>query len=221
MSYRRGSTDFQIFPNLGVQSVLSGSESNCRAAKSLEKSSYAARIVSHRANGYDSAVELEPYAPGGRRLPVQPQDMVVFFCGGPEPIRLATFAGGGGARVAGSDQFFPRSGAGFTVALYALTMANPVHAWMRALAGSVARICRRVPTPAFWRGEGCLIDSAHGGLATYYGTPARVREELTQCDFRQEALLGNEHPKGSHEFLTDWYYYVFTKVENAAGESCE
>lgn len=119
-----------------------------------------------------------------------------------------------------AQKWFPRSGAGFTAALGALTIAKTLRAWLRAIAGSVARICRRVPTSAFWRGEGCLIDSAHGGLATHYSTPARVREELSQFSFRQEAFLGDEYPKGSHEFLTDWYYYVFIRVENVAGEPC-
>jgi SAM-dependent methyltransferase len=119
-----------------------------------------------------------------------------------------------------AQKWFPRQGTGFAAVLCALTTAKWVHAWVRALAGSVARICRRVPTLAFWRGEGCLTDSAHGGLDTHYSTPARVREELSQFSFRQKASLGNEYPKGNHEFLTDWYYYVFTKVENAAGETC-
>ncbi len=119
-----------------------------------------------------------------------------------------------------AQKWFPRQGKGFRAALCALTMAKGFHAWLRALAGSVVRIWRRVPTSAFWSGEGCLIDSVHGGLATHYSTPARVSEELAQFDFRREALLGNEHPKGSHEFLTDWYYYVFVKAENAAEEPC-
>jgi ubiquinone/menaquinone biosynthesis C-methylase UbiE len=119
-----------------------------------------------------------------------------------------------------AQQWFPRKSIGFSAALCTLTMAKVVHAWLRAVAGSAARISRRVPTSTFWRGEGCLIDSAHGGLDTHYSMPSRVREELTQFNFRQETWLGNEHPKVSHEFLTDWYYYVFTKVENAAGEPC-
>ena len=55
---------------------------------------------------------------------------------------------------------------------------------------------------------------------THCWTPERVREELTRFNFRQEAVLGDDYPQRSHELVTDWYYYVFTKAENAAGEPC-
>jgi hypothetical protein len=56
---------------------------------------------------------------------------------------------------------------------------------------------------------------------THYATPARVCEELSRFNFRQEALLGDDHPRRRNELVTDWYYYLFIKTENAAGEPCK
>lgn len=108
----------------------------------------------------------------------------------------------------------------FPTALLGLTAMKSVHSFLRAIAESLGRICRRVSKRAFWRGEGYLFDPAHGGLMTHCGTPARVREELTRFNFRQEAVLGDDRPRSSHELVTDWYYYVFRKAKNADGEPC-
>jgi hypothetical protein len=42
---------------------------------------------------------------------------------------------------------------------------------------------------------------------------------LARFDFRQEAFLGDDYPRRSREWVTDWYYYVFSK-EGEAGELC-
>jgi ubiquinone/menaquinone biosynthesis C-methylase UbiE len=117
-------------------------------------------------------------------------------------------------------RLFPQPGAGFAVVLVALTVAKSVHAFLRALAGSVARIFRRVPTTAFWRGEGCLVDSAHGGLTTHCWTPRHATAETSKFGLRVETVLGDDYPRRSHQFVTDWFYYVFTKVGSVARESC-
>jgi ubiquinone/menaquinone biosynthesis C-methylase UbiE len=108
----------------------------------------------------------------------------------------------------------------FSATLSALSTVKALHSFLRATAESVRRICRRVSKGALWRGEGYLFDPAHGGLMTHCWTPGRVREELTRFNFRQEALLGDDHPQRSHELVTDWYYYVFIKIGNVAGEPC-
>jgi len=105
--------------------------------------------------------------------------------------------------------------------LSTLTVVMWLHSFLRATARSAGRICRRVSKAALWRGEGYLVDPAHGGLMTHYATPSQVCEELSRCNFRQEALLGDDYPRRSHELVTDWYYYVFIKDQNAAGEPCE
>jgi ubiquinone/menaquinone biosynthesis C-methylase UbiE len=109
----------------------------------------------------------------------------------------------------------------YSATLSALTMVKSLHSLLRGTAESVGRICRRVPKAAFWRGEGYVFDPAHGGLMTHCWTPARVCEELFRFNFRQRALLGDDHPRRSHGLVTDWYYYVFIKEENAAGKLCE
>jgi ubiquinone/menaquinone biosynthesis C-methylase UbiE len=108
----------------------------------------------------------------------------------------------------------------FAAMVAALTVAKSIHACLRAGAGSGMRIFRRVPKPAFWRGEGCLLDSAHGGLVTHYWTPARAIAEIAEFDFRLETFLGDDHPKRSHRFVTDWYYYVFSKAETPESKPC-
>ena len=109
----------------------------------------------------------------------------------------------------------------YSATLSTLSVVKSLHSFLRATAESVGRICRRVPKAAFWRGEGYLFDPTHGGLMTHCGTPARVREELSRFNFRQETVLGDDHPRHSHELVTDWYYYVFVKAESAVGEPCE
>jgi ubiquinone/menaquinone biosynthesis C-methylase UbiE len=145
--------------------------------------------------------------------------LLIFSCHNPrsillrpswDPQILRAFAG----------RLFPRPGAGFTVALGALTLAKSAHAFLRSVAGSLVRIFRRVPTVAFWYGEGCLVDSAHGGLTTHCCAPRHAVAEVSSLGLRLETLLGDDHPKRSHKFVTDWYYYVFRKVESAAGEFC-
>jgi ubiquinone/menaquinone biosynthesis C-methylase UbiE len=108
----------------------------------------------------------------------------------------------------------------FSAALSTLTAVKVLHSFLRAAAQSAGRICRRVLKRAFWRGEGHLFDPAHGGLMTHCWTLERVRQELTRFNFRQEVVLGDDHPQRSHELVTDWYYYVFVKSGNAAGGPC-
>jgi ubiquinone/menaquinone biosynthesis C-methylase UbiE len=108
----------------------------------------------------------------------------------------------------------------YPATLGTLTVAKALHSFLRATVKSVGRICRRLPKAAFWRGEGYVFDPAHGGSTTHCWTPTRVREELSRFNFRQQDLLGDDHPRRSHELVTDWYYYVFIKAEGTAGESC-
>jgi ubiquinone/menaquinone biosynthesis C-methylase UbiE len=108
----------------------------------------------------------------------------------------------------------------FSITLSTLTVMKALHSFLRASAESFGRIFRRVAKAPFWRGEGYLFDRAHGGLTTHCWTPPRVREELTRFNFRQQSLLGDDYPRRSHELVTDWYYYVFTKAESASGAPC-
>jgi hypothetical protein len=77
---------------------------------------------------------------------------------------------------------------------------------------SLGRAASRLPTRAFWRGEGYLIDPAHGGLMTHLASPEKVARELERFGFRLLGALGDDHPHVSRLYITDWYYYVFSKT---------
>jgi SAM-dependent methyltransferase len=95
--------------------------------------------------------------------------------------------------------------------LMVLTFARWTLALGQAVGASLSRATKRVPSCTFWRGEGGLVDSAHGGLLTHYWTPSRVISELDALHFRPACVLGDDYPLRSHAYVTDWYYYVFTK----------
>jgi len=92
-----------------------------------------------------------------------------------------------------------------------LTGVRVMLAYGQALLKTISRIVERIPTKTFWRGEGCLFDSAHGGLYTHYAVPGRVIAELEALDFCCARTLGDDFPRPSHPLATDWYYYVFIK----------
>jgi SAM-dependent methyltransferase len=94
-----------------------------------------------------------------------------------------------------------------------LTVLRVVLATLQAFGKSAARLARRIPTLAFWRGEGYLPDGAHGGTRIHFATPEKVEQELSQCGFHMLRVLGDDYPRVSHRNVTDWYYYVFTKAD--------
>jgi ubiquinone/menaquinone biosynthesis C-methylase UbiE len=99
----------------------------------------------------------------------------------------------------------------FWIWLVVLTAARSAWAFAQAAGATLLRILKRMPSGVFWRGEGSLVDSAHGGLLTHYGIPSCVVNELNALHFRAERILGDDYPQVSHPYTTDWYYYVFTK----------
>ncbi|HTW58460.1 MAG TPA: class I SAM-dependent methyltransferase [Terriglobales bacterium] len=99
--------------------------------------------------------------------------------------------------------------------LGALTAARVPLAVYRAVVQSIGRIARRCTTPGFWRGEGYLTDSSHGGTTIHFGTPDKVEEELVQFGFRLQRYLGDDYPRVSRILVTGWYYYVSSRVETA------
>jgi SAM-dependent methyltransferase len=99
--------------------------------------------------------------------------------------------------------------------------------WMRIAAAlvrsgmeSALRIIRRLPRRAFWSGDGYMVDPAHGGLLTHYAVPKKVIVELRQYGFRLLRFTGDDYPRRSREYVTDWYYYVFQKNEASANAPC-
>jgi hypothetical protein len=51
---------------------------------------------------------------------------------------------------------------------------------------------------------------------THCSTPVRVVAELTKFNFQLVRLIGDDHPRVSGIFLTDWYYYVFSKTNDCS-----
>jgi len=99
----------------------------------------------------------------------------------------------------------------FRPVIFGLTIAKAVHAFLRASAASSVRVARRITKPAFWRGEGHLLDPSHGGLTTHCWVPQRAAAELTRSGFQLAEVMGDDYPSRSSVFVTDWYYYVFRK----------
>jgi ubiquinone/menaquinone biosynthesis C-methylase UbiE len=110
----------------------------------------------------------------------------------------------------------------FPLVVGGLTVAKAIQAFVRAVAGSTSRITRRVLSLTFWRGEGDLHDAVDGGLTLHYAIPDRVVAELAELDFRLIKLMGDDYPRVSRMFLTDWYYYVFSKndTDSIGRKSC-
>jgi ubiquinone/menaquinone biosynthesis C-methylase UbiE len=112
-----------------------------------------------------------------------------------------------------AEQYSAKSKVLYWLLHTALTLARFTVACGQASIASLRRAVRRLPAQMFWRGEGTLVDSAHGGLLTHYSTPERVIAEVAGFHLHPAHVLGDDYPRSSHPYLTDWYYYVFTKPE--------
>jgi SAM-dependent methyltransferase len=83
----------------------------------------------------------------------------------------------------------------------------------RSVMDSALRLFRRVWRRAFWSGDGYMVDPAHGGMLTHYAVPERVIAEAEQQGFQFLRVTGDDYPRPSGAYVTDWYYYVFRKAE--------
>jgi len=101
--------------------------------------------------------------------------------------------------------------------LGSLTVTRVTLAGLQAVVRSLGRTVRRLLTRAFWQGEGYWWDRAHGGMETHVAVPKRVSREVGRFGFRLLRVLGDDYPRSSRLYVTDWYYYVFSKTE-ATGE---
>jgi ubiquinone/menaquinone biosynthesis C-methylase UbiE len=93
-----------------------------------------------------------------------------------------------------------------------LTALRAMVAALQSALRSLSRAAKRLPERSFWRGEGYWMDSAHGGLKTHFAAPRIVEHELGEFGFRLLRVLGDDYPRVSHPYVTDWYYYVFSKT---------
>jgi SAM-dependent methyltransferase len=105
----------------------------------------------------------------------------------------------------------------FTPLVWFLTAGRVTLAVLQAVLHSLGRSARRLPTRTFWQGQGYWTDPAHGGLETHLAVPRRIEGELAGLGYRVLRVLGDDYPRVSRLFITDWYYYVFSITE-ATGE---
>jgi ubiquinone/menaquinone biosynthesis C-methylase UbiE len=176
----------------------------------FENDSFDAIVFSF--NGLDSVV------PGERRSRclreclrvLRPTGLLIFSTHNPRALLVRADWDRGRLR-AFSRRLVSQRSAFLPLVIAGLTMAKAIQAFVRSAAESTLRTMRRVPTTAFWRGEGDLYDPVDGGLTVHYSMPDRVIAELTAFDFQLVRLMGDDYPRVSNPFLTDWYYYVFTK----------
>jgi ubiquinone/menaquinone biosynthesis C-methylase UbiE len=100
----------------------------------------------------------------------------------------------------------------FYPAFAALTGARVGFGLVRSVVKAIPRAYRRVPTSAFWRGEGYLVDpTTHGGLLIHCAVPVRKIAELARFHFRLLELTPDGYPHKGREYSTRWYYYAFSK----------
>jgi ubiquinone/menaquinone biosynthesis C-methylase UbiE len=92
-----------------------------------------------------------------------------------------------------------------------LTATRVAVAILQALGKSGVRVAQRFPRRAFWLGEGYLKEPTER-RKLHFATPEKVEQELSRCGFHLLRVLGDDYPRASHRYVTDWYYYVFTKV---------
>lgn len=77
-----------------------------------------------------------------------------------------------------------------------------------AVVQTIRRTLRRMPTAAFWRGHGIVIDTIYGGTPTVMATPKAVRSTLDACGFRPlRCVPGPDGARGG-ALSTEWWYYV-------------
>jgi len=100
----------------------------------------------------------------------------------------------------------------FRPLLWSLTAVRLILAGLQATLHSFSRAARRLPTRTFWLGQGYLLDPAHGGLKTHYAVPEKVEHELRGFGFQLLRVLGDDYPRMSRPYVTDWYYYVFSRI---------
>jgi len=102
-----------------------------------------------------------------------------------------------------------RDGLLFDLTLAALTSGRVMLGIARSIASAIPRAFRRLPSAAFWRGEGYIWEPSGGGFLMHCAVPAKVLAELSHFDFKLLQLLPEDY--AGHEYSTRWYYYAFSK----------
>ena len=102
-----------------------------------------------------------------------------------------------------------------------LTAARSALAFAQAAGATLLRVLKRIPSGVFRRGEGSLVDSAHGGLLTHYCTPSRVISELDALHFRPERILGDDYPRPSHPYVDGLVLLRIRQILREVNRTCD
>jgi SAM-dependent methyltransferase len=154
------------------------------------------------------------------RRVLKPEGILLFSSHNPRSILVRPLWNRANVRRV-ADRVGRRGGFTGEAVFLLLNLAAAVRAFVRAAWATAGRLLTRAPSRAFRHGEGCLYDSAHGGLTTHCGVPGRVIAGLERHGFRPLRVLGDDYPAPSREYWTDWYYYVFSNLKPAGdGEAC-
>jgi ubiquinone/menaquinone biosynthesis C-methylase UbiE len=198
------------FPQLGFE------VGNAADLSRFESSSFDALVIAF--NGMDYVIPDEARFRALREIwrVLKPEGILIFSSHNPRSIWVRASWNAQRVRelaetVVTGESFLFRPWLG------SIQIARVSLAGAHAAVQSLARAVRRLPTRAFWRGQGYLFDPAHGGLKTHVSTPENVTRELDSFGFRLQRILGDDYPRPSRPYVTDWYYYVFSKA-GATGE---
>jgi len=92
---------------------------------------------------------------------------------------------------------------------------SPMRAlWRSAYAGlhTAACVATRLPSAAFWKGSGYVLDPMGPAIAKIYvAAPERVSRELAAAGLAIEERVAGQFPRGGGRFRTPWYYYACVK----------
>lgn len=143
------------------------------------------------------------------RRVLRPEGKLIFSCHNPRSILVCPDWDSGRVR-AFALTILSSQRACFPLVVGAVTTAKAIQAFGRAVVGSACRMLRRIPSSAFWRGDGHLLDPEDGGLITHCEIPRLVVAELAALDFQLITCVGDDYPRRSRIFVSDWFYYVFT-----------
>ena len=179
----------------------------------FENESFDAVVFSF--NGLDSVVPNENRSRCFRECwrVLRPAGVFIFSSHNPRSV-LVRADWDRGRLHAFARRFVSQRNVCFPLVVAVLTAGKTTHAFLSAAIRGAVKMIQRLPSSAFWHGEGDLFDSSHGGLLIHCSIPNRVIAELNQFDFQLLRLMGYDYPQTSRALLTDWYYYVFTKTDN-------
>ena len=86
--------------------------------------------------------------------------------------------------------------------------------WRSAYAGVHTVVClaTRLPSSAFWKGSGYVLDPMGPALAKIYvAAPDAVSREVAAAGLVIEDRIPGQFPRGGGQFRTPWYYYACLK----------